>query len=50
MAAREAARRIDELRAEIAHHDYRYYVLDDPEVRLLPPRLTARGSTGPVVA
>ena len=32
MAAREAARRIDELRAEIAHHDYRYYVLDDPEV------------------
>ena len=32
MAAREAARRIDELRAEIAHHDYRYHVLDDPEV------------------
>jgi len=32
MAAREAARRIEELRAQIAHHDYRYYVLDDPEV------------------
>jgi DNA ligase (NAD+) len=32
MAAREAARRIDQLRAEIAHHDYRYHVLDDPEV------------------
>ena len=32
MAEREAARRIDELRAQIAHHDYRYYVLDDPEV------------------
>ena len=32
MAAREAATRIEELRAQIAHHDYRYYVLDDPEV------------------
>ena len=32
MAAREVARRIEELRAQIAHHDYRYYVLDDPEV------------------
>ncbi len=32
MAAREAARRIEELRAQVAHHDYRYYVLDDPEV------------------
>jgi DNA ligase (NAD+) len=27
-----AARRADELRAEIARHDHRYYVLDDPEV------------------
>ena len=32
MAAREAARRVEELRAQIANHDYRYYVLDDPEV------------------
>jgi DNA ligase (NAD+) len=32
MAAREAARRIDELRRQIEHHNYRYYVLDDPEV------------------
>ncbi len=28
----DAERRIDELRAEIKRHDYRYYVLDDPEV------------------
>jgi hypothetical protein len=28
----EARRRADELRSEIAHHNYRYYVLDDPEV------------------
>lgn len=27
-----AKRRIDELRAAIAHHDYRYHVLDDPEI------------------
>jgi DNA ligase (NAD+) len=26
------ARRIEELRREIAHHDYRYYQLDDPEI------------------
>jgi DNA ligase (NAD+) len=32
MAHRDAARRIDELREQIRHHDYRYYVLDDPEV------------------
>jgi DNA ligase (NAD+) len=25
-------KRADELRRQIAHHDYRYYVLDDPEV------------------
>jgi DNA ligase (NAD+) len=29
---REAERRIDELRRQLRHHDYRYYVLDDPEV------------------
>jgi DNA ligase (NAD+) len=29
---RDAERRITELRTEIAHHDYRYYVLDDPEL------------------
>ena len=27
-----AQRRIDELRATIEHHDYRYHVLDDPEI------------------
>jgi len=27
-----AKRRIDELRAAIAYHDYRYHVLDDPEI------------------
>jgi DNA ligase (NAD+) len=27
-----AARRARELRREIAHHDHRYYVLDDPEI------------------
>jgi len=32
MAHRDAARRINELREQIRHHDYRYYVLDDPEI------------------
>jgi DNA ligase (NAD+) len=32
MAARDAAKRIDELRRQIEHHNYRYYVLDDPEL------------------
>lgn len=32
MEKEEARRRVEELRAQIAHHDYRYYVLDDPEV------------------
>jgi DNA ligase (NAD+) len=32
MAGSEAARRADELRRLIEHHNYRYYVLDDPEV------------------
>jgi DNA ligase (NAD+) len=32
MAARDAARRIEDLRRQVAHHDYRYYVLDDPEI------------------
>ncbi len=32
MAARDAAKRIDELRRQIEHHNYRYYVLDDPDV------------------
>jgi len=41
-AGRCAARRLSsaqaralELRAQIGRHDYRYYVLDDPEVRIL---------------
>jgi DNA ligase (NAD+) len=29
---REAAKRIRELREQVEHHNYRYYVLDDPEV------------------
>ncbi len=32
MASRDATRRIRELREQIEHHNYRYYVLDDPEV------------------
>ncbi len=28
----EIARRLEELRAQIRHHDYRYYVLDSPEI------------------
>ena len=28
----EAKLRVEELRAEIEHHRYRYHVLDDPEV------------------
>ncbi len=32
MGSRDAARRIRELREQIEHHNYRYYVLDDPEV------------------
>ncbi|MFO1394436.1 MAG: NAD-dependent DNA ligase LigA [Steroidobacteraceae bacterium] len=32
MAVSDVARRISELRAQIEHHDYRYYVLDDPEI------------------
>jgi len=32
MGARDAAKRIRELRQQIEHHNYRYYVLDDPEV------------------
>lgn len=28
----EVARRLDGLRAQIRHHDYRYYVLDSPEI------------------
>jgi len=28
----EAGSRIDQLRAEIAQHDYRYYVLDAPSI------------------
>ncbi len=30
--AADAAQRVEELRAQIAHHDRRYYELDDPEV------------------
>jgi DNA ligase (NAD+) len=32
MTARDAAKRIDELRRQVEHHNYRYYVLDDPEI------------------
>ena len=32
MAARAAAGRIKELREQVRRHDYRYYVLDDPEI------------------
>ncbi|NQT30779.1 MAG: NAD-dependent DNA ligase LigA [Deltaproteobacteria bacterium] len=32
MEAAKARDRIEKLRAEINHHNYRYYVLDDPEV------------------
>ncbi len=32
MEAEKARDRIEKLRAEINHHNYRYYVLDDPEV------------------
>ena len=32
MAARDAAGRIKELREQVRRHDYRYYVLDDPEI------------------
>ncbi|HHW44674.1 MAG TPA: hypothetical protein GXX25_12895, partial [Desulfotomaculum sp.] len=28
----QARRRVIELRREIEHHNYRYYVLDDPEI------------------
>jgi len=31
-ARAEAKLRVEELRAEIEHHRYRYHVLDDPEV------------------
>jgi len=30
--AKAPARRVDELRREILHHEHRYYVLDDPEI------------------
>ncbi len=30
--ARDVARRIDDLRRQIDHHNFRYYVLDDPEI------------------
>jgi DNA ligase (NAD+) len=32
MADHDAAKRVADLRRQIEHHDYRYYVLDDPEV------------------
>jgi DNA ligase (NAD+) len=32
MGVREAAKRVRELREQVEHHNYRYYVLDDPEV------------------
>ena len=30
--AAQAAERVARLRADIAHHDQRYYLLDDPEI------------------
>jgi DNA ligase (NAD+) len=32
MAAAGASKRIEQLREQIEHHNYRYYVLDDPEI------------------
>ena len=32
MSVAKDARRIDDLREQIRHHEYRYYVLDDPEI------------------
>jgi len=32
MADRRLVTRLEELRGQIRHHDYRYYVLDDPEI------------------
>ena len=32
MPAKDVAKKIDELRDEIRHHEHRYYVLDDPEI------------------
>ena len=32
MAAKDVERRVSELREQVAHHNYRYHVLDDPEV------------------
>ena len=32
MAPASAEKRVRELRDRIAHHDHRYYVLDDPEI------------------
>ena len=32
MSAKGAAKRAEELRREIARHDHRYYVLDDPQI------------------
>ena len=32
MAVRRVTERAEKLRAEIEHHNYRYYVLDDPEI------------------
>jgi DNA ligase (NAD+) len=32
VSAKDPAKRAEELRREISHHDHRYYVLDDPEI------------------
>ncbi len=32
MASQDAAKRIEELRRQIEYHNYRYYVLDEPEI------------------
>ena len=32
MSPRDPAKRAEELRRKISHHDHRYYVLDDPEI------------------
>ena len=31
-AAKDLAKKIEALREKIRHHEYRYYVLDDPEI------------------
>jgi DNA ligase (NAD+) len=32
MAAKDIEKKLEALREKIRHHEYRYYVLDDPEI------------------